>query len=170
MTKSTIQTGNRTAIVTGASSGIGEATSRRLAAAGFAVALVARRGDRLESIAKEIETDGGRAIAIVADLANADETSRALRRAVEAFGHIDVLVNNAGFSPGAAIEQMTRAEISKIFDVNLFSALQLCGEVIPLMRAQGSGRIINIGSLAGSIPAPLAIPYAASYLLWAQEH
>jgi short-subunit dehydrogenase len=154
--------GSRKAIVTGASSGIGEATSRRLADAGFEIALVARRGDRLEAIAKEIETAGGRATAIVADLADADETSKALRRAVEVLGRIDVLVNNAGFSPGAAIEQMTRDEIRNIFDVNLFSALQLAGEVVPMMRAQGGGRIINIGSLAGSIPAPLAIPYATS--------
>jgi short-subunit dehydrogenase len=152
----------RTAIVTGASSGIGEATSRRLAAAGFEVALIARRGDRLETIAKEIEAGGGRAIAVVADLADTEETERAFHQAVKFLGHVDVLVNNAGFSPGAAIEQMSREEIRNIFDVNLFSALQLCGNVIPLMREQGGGRIINIGSLAGSIPAPLAIPYAAS--------
>jgi len=153
---------SRKAIVTGASSGIGEATSRRLAEAGFEIALIARRGDRLEAITKEIEAAGGRAVAIVADLADADETSRAFRRAVDVLGRIDVLVNNAGFSPGAAIEQMTRDEIRNIFDVNLFSALQLTGEVTPMMREQGGGRIINIGSLAGSIPAPLAIPYATS--------
>ena len=152
----------RTAIVTGASSGIGEATSRRLASVGFHVALIARRGDRLESITKEIETAGGRALAIVADLADPEETSRAFRQAVRALGRIDVLINNAGFSPGAAIEQFSRDEIRNIFDVNLFSALQLCGEVTPLMREQGGGRIINVGSLAGMIPAPLAIPYAAS--------
>ena len=153
---------SRKAIVTGASSGIGEATSRRLAEAGFEIALIARRGDRLEAITKEIEAAGGRATAIVADLADADGTSKAFRRAVEVLGRIDVLVNNAGFSPGAAIEQMTRDEIRNIFDVNLFSALQLAGEVVPMMREQGGGRIINIGSLAGSIPAPLAIPYATS--------
>lgn len=162
MPKPATPSGHRTAIVTGASSGIGEATSRRLASAGFEVVLIARRGDRLETIAKEIETAGGRAIAIVADLADADETSSAFARAVESLGHVDVLVNNAGFSPGAAIEQMSRDEIRNIFDVNLFSALQLIGEVTPLMRQRRSGRIINVGSLAGSIPAPLAIPYAAS--------
>jgi short-subunit dehydrogenase len=162
MLKSPTDSESRAAIVTGASSGIGEATSRRLAAAGFDVALVARRGDRLETIAKEIEVAGGRAIAIVADLADADETSKAFRRAVEFLGRIDVLVNNAGFSPGAAIEQLSREELRNIFDVNLFSALQLCGHAAPLMRAQRAGRIINVGSLAGSIPAPLAIPYAAS--------
>jgi NAD(P)-dependent dehydrogenase (short-subunit alcohol dehydrogenase family) len=72
------------------------------------------------------------------------------------------LVNNAGFSPGAALEQITRSELRQIFEVNLFSALQLVGEVVPLMRAQGGGRIINIGSLGGYVAAPLAIPYAAT--------
>jgi len=162
MQKSSADSKHRTAIITGASSGIGEATSHRLAAAGFEVALIARRGDRLESIAKEIEKAGGRATAIVADLADAEATSAAIRRAIAVMGRVDVLVNNAGFSPGAAIEQMSRDEIRQIFDVNLFSALQTTGEITPLMREQGGGRIINIGSLAGSIPAPLAIPYATS--------
>lgn len=152
----------RGAIVTGASSGIGEAAARQLARAGFAVALIARRADRLEAIAKEIEAAGGRAFVVVADLADEAQTSSGLRRAVEALGRVDVLVNNAGFSPGAALEQMKRDEIRHIYDVNLFSALQLIGEIAPLMRAQGGGRIINIGSLGGSIPAPLAIPYAGS--------
>lgn len=152
----------RTAVVTGASSGIGEATARQLASAGFDVALIARRGDRLEKIAKEIESAGGVAFAFVADLADRDSTAEAIQKAHTALGRIDVLVNNAGFSPGAAIEQMTRDEIRQIFEVNLFSALQLTGAVVPVMREQGGGRIINVGSLAGSIPAPLAIPYAAS--------
>ena len=152
----------RTAIVTGASSGIGEATARQLASAGFRVAMIARRGDRLERIAKEIEIAGGVAVAIVADLAEPESTTRALQTAINTLGRVDVLVNNAGFSPGAALEQMSREEIRQIFDVNLFSALQLTGEVVPIMREQGGGRIINVGSLAGSVPAPLAIPYAAS--------
>ena len=152
----------RTALITGASSGIGEATARRMAEAGFSVALIARRGDLLETIAKEIEAGGGKAFALVADLADEESTGAAVRRAHAALGRVDVLVNNAGFSPGAAIEQMSRTEIRQIFEVNLFSALQLTGEVVPLMRDQGGGRIINVGSLAGSIPAPLAIPYAAS--------
>ncbi len=162
MSKYQLHSVRQTAIITGASSGIGEATSRRLADFGFEVVLIARRGDRLEKIAKDIEAAGGRATAIVADLADADQTSKAARRAIEVLGRVDVLVNNAGFSPGAAIEQMTRDEIRNIFDVNLFASLQLIGEVTPLMRKQGGGRIINIGSLAGSIPAPLAIPYGAS--------
>jgi NAD(P)-dependent dehydrogenase (short-subunit alcohol dehydrogenase family) len=152
----------RVALVTGASSGIGEATARALGRAGFRVVLTARRGERLERVAKQIAAAGGEALAIAADLGNADETSRVVRTTLDALGGIDVLVNNAGFSPGAALEQVGRGELGRIFDVNLFSALQLAGEVAPVMRRQARGRIINVGSLGGSVPAPLAIPYAAT--------
>jgi len=155
----------RTALVTGASSGIGEASARALAAAGFEVALVARRADRLESLAKQIEIEGGRAHPLAADLADERDTERVFDEAVGRLGgRLDLLVNNAGFSPGAAIEQMSRAEIRDVFEVNLFSGLQLVSQAVPLMRSQGQGRIVNIGSLAGSVPAPLAIPYATSKL------
>ena len=152
----------RAAIVTGASSGIGEATARLLAQNGFAVAIIARRKDRLEALASEIEAAGGRAFAIAADLASEEETARAAEQALESLGRIDLLVNNAGYSPGRAIEQITRSELRHIFDVNFFSALQLIGLVTPRMREQGGGRIVNLGSVAGEIPAPLAIPYAAT--------
>jgi short-subunit dehydrogenase len=152
--------------VTGASSGIGEATARLFARNGYDVALVARRGERLEEIAKSIEAEvgnrGARAIPITADLADEDATQRAFDEALKGLGRIDVLVNNAGYSPGAAIEQFSRSEVRHIFEVNLFSTLQLIGAVTPSMREQGGGRIVNIGSVAGVIPAPLAIPYAAT--------
>ena len=150
----------RTAIITGASSGIGEATARLLARNGFEVALIARRKDRLELLAREIEAGKGRAIPIPADLADEGATEHAAGEALEALGRIDLLVNNAGYSPGQAIEQIRRSELRHIFEVNLFSAIQLIGAVTPRMREQGGGRIVNIGSLAGSVPAPLAIPYA----------
>jgi short-subunit dehydrogenase len=162
MTTRTTSLTRRAAIVTGASSGIGEATARRLAKNAFDVAIIARRKDRLEALAAEIRQAGGRAIPISADLADEGETARAARDALEGLGRIDLLVNNAGYSPGRAIEQATRQELRHIFDVNLFSALQLIGAVTPQMRSQGSGLIINIGSMAGLIPAPLAVPYATT--------
>jgi short-subunit dehydrogenase len=152
----------RTALITGASSGIGEAAARALAREGYALALIARRKDRLDLLVKEIEEQGGRALAIAADLADDEATERAAREAIGFLGHIDLLVNNAGYSPGAAIEQFSRQDLRHIFDVNLLSALQLIGAVTPHMRARGGGRIINVGSLAGIVPAPLAIPYAAT--------
>ena len=157
--KSTTQ---RAAIVTGASSGIGEATARMLARNGFDVAMIARRKDRLEALALEISEAGGRAIPIVADLADEDATAEAAEQALLRLGRIDLLVNNAGYSPGRAIEQITRQELRHLFDVNLFSALQMIGAVTPQMRKQAGGLIVNIGSMAGLIAAPLAIPYAAT--------
>ncbi len=162
MPEATIRKPVRTAIVTGASSGIGEATARGLARAGYALALIARRKDRLDLLVKEIEEAGGRALAIAADLADDEATERAAGEALAFLGSIDLLVNNAGYSPGAAIEQFSRDRLRHIFDVNLLSALQLTGAVTPHMRAQGGGRIINVGSLAAIVPAPLAIPYAAT--------
>ncbi|MBY0400501.1 SDR family NAD(P)-dependent oxidoreductase, partial [Myxococcota bacterium] len=156
----------RTALITGASSGIGEAAARALAREGYALALIARRKDRLDLLVKEIEEAGGLALAIAADLADDQATQRAAREAIDylegKLGRIDLLVNNAGYSPGAAIEQFSREGLRHIFDVNLLSALQLTGAVTPRMRAQGGGRIINVGSLAAVVPAPLAIPYGAT--------
>lgn len=150
------------AIVTGASSGIGEASARCLAAAGFRVVLAARRAERLERLAKQIEQAGGVALPVPVDLADEDATHTLVARTLDAFGRIDVLLNNAGFSPAAANEQIARSELRRTFDVNLFGALQLAGEVTPIMRAQGGGRILNMGSLGGSVAAPLAIPYSAT--------
>lgn len=153
---------SKTALVTGASSGIGEAAARALAEKGYDVALVARRTDLLDLCAKRVEELGRRAFPIAADLADEAQTERVVAEAHERLGRIDLLVNNAGYSPGAAIEQFSRAELRHIFDVNLLSCLQLIGHVTPIMRDQGGGRIVNVGSLAGMVPAPLAIPYAAT--------
>ena len=115
--------------------------------------------DRPDGSLDHVEA-GGRATPIAADLADEEATARAGEEALSGLGRIDLLVNNAGYSPGRAIEQITRQELRHIFDVNLFSALQLIGAVTPRMRDQGGGRIINVGSVAARIPAPLAIPYA----------
>jgi NAD(P)-dependent dehydrogenase (short-subunit alcohol dehydrogenase family) len=150
------------ALVTGASSGIGEASALALARRGYRVVVAARRAERLETLAKQITTEGGEALAVATDLADGAATSDLVARCLEAFGRVDVLVNNAGFSPGAALEQVSRDELRHIFEVNLFAALQLVGELVPVMREQGGGRIVNVGSLGGSVAAPLAIPYSAT--------
>jgi NAD(P)-dependent dehydrogenase (short-subunit alcohol dehydrogenase family) len=152
----------RVAIVTGASSGIGAASARALAAAGFRVALAARRRERLEALAKEIARAGGDALPIAADLAREADCAALVERTLRELGRVDVLVNNAGFSPGAPIELLPRAEMSRTFEVNLIAAIHLTGLVANAMRTQGGGRVINIGSLAGSVPAPIAVSYAAT--------
>jgi NAD(P)-dependent dehydrogenase (short-subunit alcohol dehydrogenase family) len=154
--------GGPVALVTGASSGIGEASARALAAAGYRVVLAARRADELARVVKAIIEAGGQAIAAPTDLAEPDETSTLVAATVDTFGRLDVLLNNAGYGPAAAVEQLDRDALRHAFDVNLLGALQLVGEATPVMRAQGGGRIIQMGSLGARVPAPLAIPYSAT--------
>ena len=122
----------------------------------------ARRIDRLERLAKDLSGEGAEVMPISVDLADAEETDRLVEETVSAWGRIDVLINNAGYSPASANEQLERADVRHIFDVNLFSQLQLAGQVTPIMRQQGGGRIINVGSMAAGVAAPLAVPYSAT--------
>lgn len=152
----------RVVIVTGASSGIGEATARHFAKEGYAVVIAARRGDLLDAIAADITRDGGQALAVPTDLSDAAATSALVRAAVDAYGRVDVLVNNAGYGPPFALEQLDRAALRHVFDVNLLSGMQLIGELTPVMRQQGRGRIVNVGSMTGYVAAPMASSYAAT--------
>ena len=152
----------RVAIVTGASSGIGEATAHCLAKAGFSVVLAARRADLLDSIVADINAQGGKALSVPTDLSDAEQTSALVQAALDAFGRVDVLVNNAGYGPPYALEQMDRRAMRHVFDVNLLSGMQLIAELTPTMREQGGGRIINISSLSRYVGAPLAAAYAAT--------
>ena len=156
------ESASRVAIVTGASSGIGEATARRLARAGFRVVAAARRIERLEALARTLAREGAEVLPMAIDLAEEDETHALVEGTLDAWKRIDVLVNNAGYSPAAATEQLSRADLRHTFDVNLVSQLQLVAEITPVMREQGGGRIINVGSMAGGVAAPLAVPYSAS--------
>lgn len=152
----------RVAIVTGASSGIGAATARRFARGDHAVVLAARRADLLAEIASEIEDEGGRALPVSTDLSDAEQTSALVRAALDAYGRVDVLVNNAGYGPPYALEQLNREQLRHVFDVNLLSAMQLIGELTPIMRDQGGGRVVNISSLSRYVGAPFASSYAAT--------
>jgi NAD(P)-dependent dehydrogenase (short-subunit alcohol dehydrogenase family) len=150
------------AIVTGASSGIGEATAHCLAKAGYAVVVAARRADLLDRLVEEIRAKGGTALSVPTDLSDAEQTSELVQTALDSFGRVDVLVNNAGYGPPYALEQMDRDAMRHVFDVNLLSGMQLIAELTPSMREQGGGRIINISSLARYVGAPLASAYAAT--------
>jgi NAD(P)-dependent dehydrogenase (short-subunit alcohol dehydrogenase family) len=152
----------RVAIVTGASSGIGEATAHCLAQAGYAVVLAARRADLLDSIVADIRAAGGEALSVPTDLSDAEQTSALVRTTLDTFGRVDVLVNNAGYGPPYALEQMDRTALRHVFDVNILSGMQLIAELTPTMREQGGGRIVNISSLSRYVGAPLAAAYAAT--------
>lgn len=150
------------AIVTGASAGIGEATARRLAAEGASVVLMARREERLEALKQEIERGGGRAVAIAADVTSAEDRERVVRETLSQFGRIDALVNNAGYGQRGPIELVPIEAIRQNFETNLFSLIALTQLVIPVMRGQQSGRIVNISSVAGRVARPLSSIYDAT--------
>jgi NADP-dependent 3-hydroxy acid dehydrogenase YdfG len=139
----------KVALVTGASSGIGEATAVALAEEGARIAVLARRADRLEQVVKRIKAAGGEAIPLVADMTNEGQLRAAIRQANEAFGRIDILVNNAGVMLLGNIEGADTGEWREMLDINVLAVMLACHEVLPIMKAQGGGHIVNISSVAG---------------------
>ena len=149
-------------IITGASAGIGEASARWAAREGANVVLVARRKDRLDELKRDIESVGGRAIAVGADITSEGDRLRIIEETIGAFGGIDALVNNAGYGQRGPIELVPIESIRANFETNLFSLIALTKLVIPIMRRQGRGRIVNISSVAGRIARPLSSVYDAT--------
>ncbi|KPM51700.1 short-chain dehydrogenase [Frankia sp. R43] len=146
----------KVALVTGASSGIGEHTARRLHQAGFVVYGAARRVDRMA----ELAATGVHTIAL--DVTDEASAQKAVTEILAAEGRIDVLVNNAGYGSYGAVEDVPISEARAQFDVNLFGLAHLTRMVLPAMRAQGSGTIINISSMGGRFATPLGAWYHAS--------
>ena len=148
---------SKVVLVTGASSGIGEATARRLAADGHRVFLGARRVERIELIAKEV---GARYYGL--DVTSLDSVHAFVAAAKEEFGRIDVLVNNAGVMPLSLMEDLKVDEWNQMIDVNLRGVLHGIAAVLPLMRDQGAGHIVNISSVSGLRVDPTAAVYSAT--------
>ena len=139
----------KVAVVTGASSGIGEATVRALAAEGAAVVAGARRKERLDGLVEEVTQDGGKAIGVECDITDEEQAHDLVRRAVEEFGRIDILVNNAGVMLLSRIERGLSDQWRQMFDVNVMGLLYATHAAIGHMKEQGSGHLINISSVAG---------------------
>ncbi len=139
----------KTALVTGASSGIGEATAKALAAEGATVAVSARRADRLDALVKEIEGMGGKAYAVVADVADEDQARKMVVTANEHLGRIDILVNNAGVMLLGPIAQADTSDWRRMVETNVMGLMYATHAVLPLMKAQGGGHIVNVSSVAG---------------------
>jgi len=139
----------RVAAVTGASSGIGEATALTLARAGAAVSLAARRTDRIDELAKRIEADGGRAVAIETDVADEAQANAFVTRTKDELGRLDVLVNNAGVMLLGPVIGADTGEWRNMIDVNLLGLLYCTHAALPIMGEQGSGHIVNVSSVAG---------------------
>jgi NADP-dependent 3-hydroxy acid dehydrogenase YdfG len=150
------------AVVTGASAGFGELTSKMLAKEGAAVVLAARRADRLEALAAEIEGQGGRALAVRCNVTEVADLQGLRDRVDETFGRCDVLINNAGIPGGGRFEDLSLQQIERVIRVNLLGVL-LCTRVfLPMMLDRGVGHIVNVGSLAGRYAGPGASVYSAS--------
>jgi uncharacterized protein len=150
------------AVVTGASSGIGSATAKRLAREGMQVVLVARRVNRLEELADEIRQAGGQAYAIPADLTNEAERLSVFQEVTERFGNIDVLVNNAGLGWYGYGDKMSWRTAWEMLQVNVEAVVQLTLDFLTKMRQRDAGHIINIGSISGSIPSQGIALYGAT--------
>ncbi|MBB1151937.1 SDR family oxidoreductase [Amycolatopsis dendrobii] len=148
--------------ITGASSGIGEATARLLAARGAAVVLGARREDRLDALVKEIRGGGGRAIACVADVTRRADLERLVRRAVEEFGRLDVLIGNAGIAKLGPVADGDVDGWSAMIDVNVRGVLNGIAAALPVFRRQGRGHLVTTVSTSGLKIVPGQAVYAGT--------
>lgn len=152
----------KTVAVAGASSGIGEATARHLAALGAKVVLGARRVDRLEALVTEIEAAGGTARAKALDVTSREDSIAFVDFAKAEFGKLDVLVNNAGVMPLSPLERLEVDEWDRMIDVNIRGVLHGIAAALPVMRSQGFGQVINLSSIGGHAVHPTAAVYSAT--------
>jgi NADP-dependent 3-hydroxy acid dehydrogenase YdfG len=139
----------KVAIITGASSGIGEATAIALAAEGAKVAIAARRAERLNEVAKQIQAKGSQVLPISTDITNEAEVNDLVQKTNAELGQIDILVNNAGIGVLGTIDTGNTADWRRAFDVNVLGVLYATRAVLPLFKIQQSGHIVNISSVAG---------------------
>lgn len=153
---------DKVVVITGASSGLGEAAARALSAAGAIVVLGARRTDRIESLANDIIKNGGKAIAIPTDVTVADDVKRLVDSGVKTFGTVDVIINNAGLMPHSPLERLKIDDWNQMIDVNIKGVLHGIAAVMPYMIKQKSGHIINVSSVAGHKVNPGGAVYAAT--------
>ena len=149
-------------MITGASSGIGEATARLLAEADHTVILGARRTERLERIIAEIEAAGGTAHYRKLDVTSREDMQAFVDQAIATFGRVDVIVNNAGIMPLSPLASLKVAEWDAMIDVNIRGVLNGIAAVLPGMTARGSGQIINMSSIGGHAVSPTAAVYCAT--------
>lgn len=146
---STSKLEGKVALVTGASSGIGEATAIALAAAGAKVAVVARRADRLSELVQRISDNGGQALPIIADVADDMQAHDMVLKANAEFGRIDILVNNAGVMLNGPIDAADTEDWRRMVNTNVLGLMYATHAALPIMKAQGQGHIVNISSVAG---------------------
>src|SRR5712691_3417159 len=136
-------------VITGASSGLGEATARLLPAQGASVVLGARRVERIQSLVDELTASGGRALAIPTDVTHYDQVKTLVDTAVQTYGRGDVMINTAGLMPLSPLERLKIDDWDQMIDVNINGVLYGIAAVLPYMKQQQAGQIINVSSVAG---------------------
>ena len=151
---------DKVVVITGASSGLGEATARRLARGGARLVLGARRLDRLQALADELSL--GADAALRTDVTQAEQVQALIDHAVKRHGRIDVLLNNAGLMPHSPLERLKIADWDRMIDVNIKGVLYGIAAALPHMKAQKSGHIISVSSVAGHLVRPGAVVYCAT--------
>src|SRR5258708_1025081 len=149
-------------VITGASSGLGEATARHLSALGASVVLGARRLDRLRALADELIARDGKALTVETDVTHADQVKALVDAAVRTYGRLDVMINNAGLMPQSLLERLKIDEWDRMIDVNIKGVLYGIAAALPHMTAQKSGHFINVSSVAGHKVRPGGTVYSAT--------
>ena len=149
-------------VITGASSGLGEATARHLSAQGARVVLGARRVDRMKSLADDLTRSGAKALAVTTDVTHRDQVEKLVDAAVQAFGRVDVMINNAGLMPQAPLERLKVDEWDRMIDVNIKGVLYGIAAALPYMKQQRAGHFITVSSVAGHRVGPGFAVYAAT--------
>lgn len=152
----------KVALITGASRGLGRAMALALGSAGAKLALVARDREKLNETAAEASTLGAESAIFIADVTDEAQVGTLERQVVERFGHVDILINNAGMNIRKPVVDYTLAEWRKVMDTNLTSVFLMCRAFVPHMRGRGYGRIINLTSIMSHISLPGRGPYSAS--------
>ena len=149
-------------VITGASSGLGEATARHLSAQGATVVLGARRADRIQALANELNGSGAKSLAVATDVTHSDQVQRLVDAAVETYGRIDVMLNNAGLMPHSPLERLKIEDWDQMIDVNIKGVLYGIAAALPYMKEQKSGHFINVSSVAGHKVRTGGVVYAAT--------
>jgi NADP-dependent 3-hydroxy acid dehydrogenase YdfG len=149
-------------VITGASSGLGEATARLLSAQGAVVVLGARRTERIEALAQELIGLGGRALAQTTDVTKREQVQALVDAAVQSFGRVDVMINNAGLMPHSLLERGKVEDWERMIDVNIKGVLYGIAAALPVMQSQKSGHVINVSSVAGHKVGPGGAVYSAT--------
>ena len=153
---------DRIAVITGASTGIGQSIAAAFAAEGAKTVLASRNREKLEAAAGEIRRTGGQAVVVATDVTVEDEVIGLFRRTLDAFGRVDILVNNAGVSKGSPPDELSLEVWQRVLDVNLTGAFLCSREAFKIMKTQRSGRIISIGSVSAKVPRVHSAPYTTS--------